>query len=93
VPVTVSAGVGEVPGNAGDCEQLVAAADTALYAAKREGRNRSVRSDRVAEPRELPPHPSLLRPTLGRGRGTDRPVPGVRPEATDGAGRFVTDRG
>jgi diguanylate cyclase (GGDEF)-like protein len=60
VPVTVSGGVGEMPGNAGDGERLVAAADAALYAAKRDGRNRSVRSDRVAEPGEVPPHPSLL---------------------------------
>jgi diguanylate cyclase (GGDEF)-like protein len=60
LPVTVSAGVGEMPGNAGDGERLVAAADAALYAAKRDGRNRSVRSDRVADPGEVPPHPSLL---------------------------------
>jgi predicted signal transduction protein with EAL and GGDEF domain len=58
--VRVSAGVGELPGNAGDCERLVAAADAALYAAKRQGRNRSVRSDRAALPDELPSHPSLL---------------------------------
>jgi diguanylate cyclase (GGDEF)-like protein len=60
-PVTVSAGVGEMPGNAGDGERLVASADAALYAAKREGRNRSVRSGRVAEPGEAPLHPSLRR--------------------------------
>lgn len=59
VPVTVSAGVAELPGNAGDGERLVAAADSALYAAKRDGRNRSVRSDRLAEPDEGPQHPSL----------------------------------
>jgi diguanylate cyclase (GGDEF)-like protein len=60
-PVTVSAGVGAMPANAGDGERLVAAADAALYAAKRDGRDRSVRSDRVAEPDEAPLHPSLLR--------------------------------
>jgi diguanylate cyclase (GGDEF)-like protein len=61
VPVTVSAGVGAVPENAGDGERLVAAADAALYAAKGEGRNRSVRSSRPAEPGEAPEHPSLRR--------------------------------
>jgi diguanylate cyclase (GGDEF)-like protein len=60
-PVTVSAGVGEMPANAGDGERLVAAADAALYAAKRDGRNRSVLSDRVSEPGEAPLHPSLRR--------------------------------
>jgi diguanylate cyclase (GGDEF)-like protein len=60
-PVTVSAGVGEMPANAGDGERLVAAADAALYAAKRDGRNRSVLTDRVTEPGEAPLHPSLRR--------------------------------
>jgi hypothetical protein len=60
----VSAGIAETPANAGDDEQLVAAADAALYVAKREGRNRSVRSERVAEPAEAPAHPSLIRHTL-----------------------------
>jgi diguanylate cyclase (GGDEF)-like protein len=61
VPVTVSAGVGALPGNAGDGERLVAAADAALYSAKREGRDRSVGSNRVAEPGEAPDHPALRR--------------------------------
>jgi two-component system cell cycle response regulator len=61
VPVTVSAGVGAMPGNAGDAERLVAAADAALYSAKREGRDRSVGSNRVAEPGEAPEHPALRR--------------------------------
>jgi diguanylate cyclase (GGDEF)-like protein len=65
VPITVSAGIAEAPANAGDDDQLVAAADAALYAAKREGRDRSVRSDRIAEPAEAPAHPSLIRHTLG----------------------------
>jgi two-component system, cell cycle response regulator len=64
VPVTVSAGVGATPENAGTGERLVAAADAALYAAKREGRDRSVRSSRAAEPGEAPAHPSL-RPGAG----------------------------
>jgi hypothetical protein len=37
----------------------VAAADAALYVAKREGRDRSVRSTRTAEAGEAPAHPSL----------------------------------
>jgi diguanylate cyclase (GGDEF)-like protein len=61
VPVTVSAGVGAMPANAGDGERLVAAADAALYSAKREGRDRSVRSARVAEPGEVPDHPAMRR--------------------------------
>jgi len=63
VPVTVSAGVGAMPVNAGDGERLVAAADAALYSAKREGRDRSVRSARVAEPGEVPDHPAMRRGT------------------------------
>jgi len=61
VPVTVSAGVGAMPLNAGDGERLVAAADAALYSAKREGRDRSVCSARVAEPGEVPDHPAMRR--------------------------------
>jgi hypothetical protein len=49
------------PGNAGDGERPVAAADAALYSAKREGRDRSVGSNRVAEPGEEPHHPVLRR--------------------------------
>jgi diguanylate cyclase (GGDEF)-like protein len=39
-PVTISAGVASVPDNATDAERLMAAADAALYDAKRAGRNR-----------------------------------------------------
>jgi diguanylate cyclase (GGDEF)-like protein len=46
VRVTVSAGTASIPDNAADGERLVAAADAALYEAKRAGRNRSVRSTR-----------------------------------------------
>ncbi len=70
VPVTVSAGVGAMPENAGDGERLVAAADAALYAAKGEGRNRSVRSTRVAEADEEPAHPSLRRRVGSAARGS-----------------------
>jgi hypothetical protein len=64
VPLTVSAGAAEMPGNAGDGERSVAAADAALNAAKRDGRKPSVGSDRVAEPGEVPPRSSLLRRPL-----------------------------
>ena len=46
VPVTVSAGLATMPENAIDAERLVSAADAALYEAKRDGRDRSVRSTR-----------------------------------------------
>ena len=46
VAVTVSAGVASLPANAACSEQLLKAADEALYGAKRNGRNRSVRSRR-----------------------------------------------
>ncbi len=45
-PVTVSAGVATVPDNAGDAERLMAAADAALYEAKRTGRDRVAGSGR-----------------------------------------------
>ena len=61
VPVTVSAGVGAMPENAGNGERLVAAADAALYAAKRDGRDRSAGSARTAEPGEAPAHPASRR--------------------------------
>ena len=42
-PVTISGGIATMPDNAADAERLMAAADAALYEAKRTGR------DRVAE--------------------------------------------
>ena len=39
-PVTASFGIAELPSHAGDSKSLLAAADRALYAAKRHGRNR-----------------------------------------------------
>lgn len=39
-PITISAGVAECPENGDTHQELVKAADTALYAAKQEGRNR-----------------------------------------------------
>jgi two-component system cell cycle response regulator len=46
VKVSVSGGTAALPDNAHDGERLVAAADAALYEAKRAGRNRSMRSTR-----------------------------------------------
>jgi diguanylate cyclase (GGDEF)-like protein len=42
LPITISAGVAEMPANATTGAELVAAADKALYAAKSRGRNRAV---------------------------------------------------
>jgi two-component system cell cycle response regulator len=45
-PVTISAGVASAPDNANDAERLMAAADAALYDAKRTGRDRVEASTR-----------------------------------------------
>jgi diguanylate cyclase (GGDEF)-like protein len=50
VPVTVSAGVATMPDNAIDADRLVAAADGALYEAKRSGRDRTAASTRQGGP-------------------------------------------
>lgn len=50
LPVTVSLGVAALPDDAATADSLVAAADRALYAAKRGGRNRSVRFRDLPEP-------------------------------------------
>ena len=42
LPVTVSAGLAVLPGDATDGKTLIAAADKALYAAKAAGRNRAL---------------------------------------------------
>jgi len=57
VAVTVSAGVATFPADAADPTGLVAAADAALYRAKRLGRNRSIRFRR--------PRPRPVRPLVG----------------------------
>jgi predicted signal transduction protein with EAL and GGDEF domain len=43
-PLTASAGVATFPAHAGDSEQLIEAADTALLQAKSSGRDRTVMS-------------------------------------------------
>jgi diguanylate cyclase (GGDEF)-like protein len=48
-PVTISAGVATVPDNASDAERLLAAADGALYEAKRTGRDKVAGSGRNIE--------------------------------------------
>jgi diguanylate cyclase (GGDEF)-like protein len=45
--ITVSMGVASFPDNAGDPEAIVAAADEALYASKRAGRDRVTTSSRI----------------------------------------------
>lgn len=55
-PVTISAGVATVPDNASDAERLMAAADAALYEAKRTGRDRVAGSGRNIE---VVPPPSV----------------------------------
>jgi diguanylate cyclase (GGDEF)-like protein len=55
-PVTISVGLATVPDNASDAERLMAAADAALYDAKRTGRDRVESSSRNLEavPAPLP---------------------------------------
>ena len=44
IPVTLSIGVAEYPKHGDNAKTLIAAADAALYGAKRRGRNRIVRA-------------------------------------------------
>ena len=50
IPVTISIGAATFPGDGAAGEALVAAADTALYAAKRGGRNRAVAYEPALDP-------------------------------------------
>jgi diguanylate cyclase (GGDEF)-like protein len=50
--ITISIGVASVPNHAADGEELMRAADTALYAAKRQGRDRVVVAN--ATPQDMP---------------------------------------
>ena len=65
VPLTMSAGVATMPVNAFDGERLVAAADAALYDAKRQGRDCTKASSRVPEP--VIEDDRGFKPTLARG--------------------------
>jgi diguanylate cyclase (GGDEF)-like protein len=64
-PVTISAGVATVPDNANDAERLLAAADGALYEAKRTGRDKVAGSGRNIE--VVPPAPLSWSAPLARG--------------------------
>ena len=63
--MTISAGVATVPDNASDAERLMAAADAALYEAKRTGRDRVAGSGRNIE--VVPPAPLSWTAPLARG--------------------------
>ena len=63
-PVTISAGLATTPDNANDAERLMAAADAALYDAKRTGRDRVEASTRGRD--VVPPSLSWSAP-LARG--------------------------
>jgi diguanylate cyclase (GGDEF)-like protein len=65
VPVTMSAGVATMPTNSLDGERLVAAADAALYDAKRNGRDRTWVSTRAPEP--VIEDARAWKPSLARG--------------------------
>jgi diguanylate cyclase (GGDEF)-like protein len=64
-PVTISAGVASVPDNANDSERLMAAADAALYDAKRTGRDKVAGSGRNIE--VVPPAPLNWSSPIARG--------------------------
>jgi diguanylate cyclase (GGDEF)-like protein len=63
-PVTISIGVATMPGDAGDKNELIAAADTALYHGKQSG------GDRVMRASEVPGQVRDLRDTLDRSART-----------------------
>lgn len=76
VPITASAGVATFPTNAGDADTLVRAADDALYASKRSGRDRTTASGAVAPQAEAD---GLLRRAVPErlGRASQAGLPGT----------------
>ena len=70
MPVTVSAGVAALPAHASTADELLRKADDALYAAKRGGRDRTVRA-RARSSRHGPVHPRRRRAV----RSDLRPAP------------------
>ena len=75
--VTASAGVATLPGSASSPEELVRAADTALYESKRAGRDRVTLSPPT---HRSPTHRSLpsSRPECGQLLGSGAPGRGIR---------------
>lgn len=71
VPVTASAGVATFPSHAGDADSLVRAADDALYAAKRAGRDRTTVSVGIAPEEQV--NALIRRAVRERMRAQDRP--------------------
>ncbi|HEX2038658.1 MAG TPA: GGDEF domain-containing protein [Acidimicrobiales bacterium] len=66
VPVTISAGVAGVPVNATTADDLLRAADTALYAAKKSGRDRTARARESGHARRGGPRRRHPRPAPAR---------------------------
>jgi two-component system cell cycle response regulator len=66
IDVTISAGVAAMPEDADTLEQLISAADSALYTAKRLGRNRVVTTKMRATPSPGSPLPTGKSPELGK---------------------------
>ena len=90
-PVTISAGVATVPDNATDAERLMAAADAALYDAKRTGRDRVAGSGRNIE--VVPPTPlSWTRAARTRRLSARRLVSSPRAPARRRAARTASAR-
>lgn len=85
--VTVSAGIATLVGAGGDGEALMAAADEALYASKRAGRDRAS----VAQPRVAPPAPARGEGEAGAGDAQVAAEDGAAEDrvAEDGAGQEV----
>jgi diguanylate cyclase (GGDEF)-like protein len=72
-PVTASAGVATFPAHAGDADSLVRAADEALYAAKRAGRDRTIVSEGISPEEQV--NALIRRAVRERMRAAERPEP------------------